>query len=116
MSKPLPTIVVQGAIDILSDPKRWCRGEFAVNRWRQATSPWAEDATKFCAIGALRKAAYDLTQNEREARQLAHDIQYKIEDRIQGPFRALWRVNDEDRHGRTAVLGLMKDYLASKKE
>ena len=114
MSKPLPTIVVQGAIDILSDPNRWCRGEFARNKRRQITSPWAADATQFCAIGALRKAAYDVTGDAQKAWELAREIQCKIEDRIQPRPKLLWRVNDDDRQGRVAVLGLMKDYLASK--
>jgi hypothetical protein len=52
-----PQQVLQGAIDIISDPNKWCAWQGAKNSFGTAVDVHAEDAVCWCALGAINKAA-----------------------------------------------------------
>lgn len=110
MSKPLPTIIVQGAIDILSDPKRWCREKLACDIHGNAIhmSSMANAAgVAFCAVGALYKSTYALTCDEREVHDLVSVTCQQLEALADDV--ALSHIND--RRGRLSILQLFTTYL-----
>lgn len=110
MSEPLPQTIVRHAIDIISDPDRWCRFGMATTKdGREHISPFADDAARFCAIGALHKAALALTGSGRESAPIVRSLITSIEITT---GRCLTQTNDELSNGRTEILKLYKQYLA----
>lgn len=118
MAKPLPTIIVQGAIEILSDRKRWCRFSEAQDKDSYDVEPTNKAAVSFCAIGALQRAAFDLTGDSKESRKLQRDLQQSIEDmtadgaKYDNDEGLLDGINDRSPRGRTRILNVFKKYLA----
>jgi hypothetical protein len=71
-------------------------------------SPFAPDAVRFCAIGALRNAAFQIMQgNECAAMQLARAIEFEVLN----IGASLESVNDGS--GREAVAALLRKELAA---
>jgi hypothetical protein len=48
--------VLEGALEILRDPKRWTKGSYARNTNGNSVRPHDDDAVCFCSSGALMKA------------------------------------------------------------
>jgi hypothetical protein len=61
MAKTLQHQIIEGALDILSEEKRWTRCSMARNSEGQPCSVWDPGAVRFCAVGALWRAANELT-------------------------------------------------------
>lgn len=47
---------LEAARELLSDPKRWCRGFYALDAKQNSRSPIAPDACSWCAMGAVGNA------------------------------------------------------------
>jgi hypothetical protein len=60
MAKPLQTQIIERALEIVSDEARWTRGAMARNKLGHSCSAWDQEATRFCAVGAINRAAFDL--------------------------------------------------------
>ena len=62
-AKSLVYQVLKGARDIIADPKRWTKHAFARDAHGRATSGgvYDDNATSFCAIGAIYRSAFNLT-------------------------------------------------------
>ena len=61
MSKPLTYQIVARARQIIADPKHWAQGDYAVFKNGNPAEPHYQRAYRFCAVGALNRAAYELT-------------------------------------------------------
>lgn len=62
--------VLERAREILSDPKRWTKGNAAKDKFGQEIRVTSPHAVKFCVIGALAKADYELDSSELNYRRL----------------------------------------------
>ena len=108
MARPLQIQVVERARSLIADAQRWCRGDLARDVNDEEVSPTAASAVKWCALGAVIAAAYELT-HEIEA---AHDLAFKAL-RPQYGTSTLVRVNDM--RGHAAVLALFDEVIAAER-
>ena len=113
MSLPLHKQVMTRALQLIEDPAHWTNRAWARNEDGAGCSSTSKEAVRFCAVGALRRAAYDLTDNEKTAARLRTNasrallgggIQLFADSRLM-----LWN----DRRGHDAVLKLFKRALAA---
>ena len=63
--------MIHRALALIAVQETWTRGTLARDAQGAPTSPFAPDAVRFCAIGALRNAAFQIMGNECAAMQLA---------------------------------------------
>jgi hypothetical protein len=100
--------VIQRALALIAVQETWTRGVLARNAQGLPVSPFAPDAVRFCAIGALRNAAFQIMQgNECAAMQLARAIEFEV----LSMGASLESVNDGG--GREAVAALLRKELAA---
>jgi hypothetical protein len=52
--------VLARAFTILKDPKRWTKGTFAKTQSNSSTFAGSPHAAKFCAVGGIERAMYEL--------------------------------------------------------
>jgi hypothetical protein len=98
--------VIAGALEIMAAPETWTRGTLARDVQGAPVSPFAPGAVRFCAIGALRNAAFQVMQgNECAAMQLAGAIEFEVF----AMGRSLECVNDGG--GREAAIALLRKEL-----
>jgi hypothetical protein len=99
--------VIADALEIMATPETWTRGTLARDAQGAPVSPFAPGAVRFCAIGALRNAAFQVMQgNASAAMQLAGAIEFEIF----AMGRSLECVNDGG--GREAAVNLLRKELA----
>jgi hypothetical protein len=79
MSKSLHHQVVTRAREIITDPHHWIRGAFAIAKDYSPIDPTDERAYRFCAVGALRRAAHEIARGEQ---RLADHVELALEDFI----------------------------------
>jgi hypothetical protein len=60
MSKPLQHQIIARALEIVSDPTKWTRGSMARTADGKACASLDPLAVRFCAVGALFRAAGEL--------------------------------------------------------
>ena len=60
MAKRLQYQVIARALKLVSDEQTWTRGSFARNAQGRPCPIRSSEAVRFCAVGALSRAAYDL--------------------------------------------------------
>ena len=100
--------VIQRALVLIAVQETWTRGVLARNAQGMPVSPFASEAVRFCAIGALRNAAFQIMQgNECAALQLARAIEFEVF----ATGASLESVNDGG--GREAVVALLHKELAA---
>ncbi len=100
--------VMQRALALIAVQETWTRGTLARNAQGAPVSPFAPEAVRFCAIGALRNAAFQIMQgNECAAMQLAGAIEFEVF----AMGRSLECVNDGG--GREAAVALLRKELAA---
>lgn len=69
------------AHDIISEPRRWCRGDEAKLRDQQTTAmPESPEAYSFCSIGALKRAKHELGVPKGVFDEAIKRLAHKIED------------------------------------
>lgn len=59
--------VLVKAKKLLSDPGKWYKGYFAVNKFGKHTSSLKDDACKWCMLGALRRVCFGKNDIQIEA-------------------------------------------------
>ena len=106
MSKPLKLQIVEQARALVADESRWCRGEIARDAKGRGVCPMSDSATKRCGLGALIMAAYQITNDRRQA----HDLAIKAMRPLHGSA-TLVSVNDV--RGHEAVLALFDEVIAA---
>jgi hypothetical protein len=96
--------VVRGAPPLLENKKTWTRRTFARAANGSSVMPTNPDAVCWCAVGALYKAEFDLS----DSRNVAFEAIAKLETFADWPLVC---VNDIE--GRQAVVALFKKALAA---
>lgn len=117
--------------EIMADPLRWCPAALAVTADWHCTDPSSEDAVRFCALGAARRAArvpkgenlsfFDDASDDRPFARLyitvVRFLNVVIAHRyargdilpLHGRIPKMWEVNDH--FGREAVLGVLDEAI-----
>jgi hypothetical protein len=67
MSRPLKVQIVESARALIADEEHWCRGELARDARGMGVCPMSDSAIKRCSLGALIMAAYQITNDRRQA-------------------------------------------------
>jgi hypothetical protein len=106
MSQPITIQVLERARLIVADPTRWTRGTFARTKTGRVVSTFNDSAYKFCAMGALLLAAFELTGDAGSASQILEKTA-----KVLSPTGSLTLINDYQGHA--AVLDLFDRTLAS---
>ena len=109
MSKSLQHQVIFRALEIISDEGKWTEGALARDQHRHSCQAIAPEAVRFCAVGALERAAFELLGHSAEPLFLA-DIENIVLTANGCTKRTLAQVNDQV--GREAVVELFKKALA----
>jgi len=110
MAQPLQPQLIAAALALIEDQERWTRGAIARTADRSACA-WSDpDAVRFCAVGALVRAAYDLVGNEDHARELAVQAAREIAASSGRRGAVLPYINDCEGH--LAVVGMFKKALS----
>jgi hypothetical protein len=101
--------VIRAALRLVENRMTWTRGTLARDRKSREVKPTDPRAVRWCAAGAIRKAAPEIARNSGEARNLTEDAEARLCHLAQG--RLLQTINDEK--GRKAVVALFKKALAA---
>ena len=114
MSKPLVTQVVERARALLGDSGGWTQHAISRRGNNRQCEPTDAGAVRFCAYGAILRAAHDLACDDDQAQRLAdrtamfivgHDTPYSA-------FEHLIAINDGPRPtSRKAILELFDEAL-----
>jgi hypothetical protein len=81
VSKTLDHLVVARAREIVSDEKHWTQFDYAQLDTSDEADPADPLAVRFCAVGALRRAAYELSSDSDSFATLTDRVQDGIETR-----------------------------------
>jgi len=106
VSRPLKVQIVERARALIADEQHWCRGELACDVRGMGVCPMSDSATKRCGLGALIMAAYRITNDRRQA----HDLAIKAMRPLHGSATL---VNVNDLRGHAAVLALFDEVIAA---
>jgi hypothetical protein len=104
--------VVERARELIADEQHWSQGQCARTADGKPCSAFDPNATKFDAYGALTRAAFEHTSDQRAAAMLADAIENAIPHPVDARFRAVL-VDISDKRGREAVLDLFDHALLS---
>ena len=115
MSKPLDHLIVARARKIIEDPKHWTRRELTTFNNGRRAKPHHKRASRFCAIGALVRAALELTGDPDEADRLFQDVRTKLQRLAGLPHYASLTNLDDGYQGHAIILNLFDNYLAGHK-
>jgi hypothetical protein len=115
MAKPIYKHVIEGARVYVAGRGTWTRYTLAATRRGVECEPTDAKATKFCAFGALVRAAYDLIGDPVEARRLAGRVAMSVTgaDTAEEAFEEIYTVNDgQPAASRKAILAMFDAGLA----
>src|ERR1700730_8805882 len=109
MAKPLQQQIIARALDIISDESKWTRGSLARLADGTACACLDPRAVRFCAVGALNRAAGELLGDNgfyhaTEGEHLVHEAN--------GELHCLPSINDAD--GRAVVIAMFKVALGER--
>jgi hypothetical protein len=99
MAQPLIDRILADARIIIADRKRRLRACEAVTADGDECDPCVDEAVRFCAVGALIRAAFDVTGDQESAHVLGWQIAGMIADAAN-----LLPVEDEERGWSLAML------------
>ncbi len=108
MAKTLQHQIIAGALHILSDEEHWTRCSMARNLAGDPCSVWDPAAVRFCALGAMWRAAYELTGTLKVS--LVEDTAKQVIE-SNGRVDALQTFNDIEGHA--AVVQMLQTALAA---
>jgi hypothetical protein len=74
MARHLERQVIERAREMISRHEQWRRAAYAMDANGERVDWCAKQAVAFCAVGALRRAAYDLSGDRNHAIRLADKI------------------------------------------
>jgi hypothetical protein len=109
MAKTLQHQIIARALELIADERHWTRGALARDKKGTACSWDSMRATKFCAVGALVRAAADFLGSTVNAPSLAA-ITAKEVMAANGATRCVQQINDIDGHA--AVVRALQKALA----
>ena len=102
--------VLINARALIADPAHWTSCTLARAADDHVVDWYDRSATKWCAQGAIYRAAYDLVGDQKEALRIGNKAAKSI-DRPRWFFGSLPNIND--RHGHAAVLAVFDKALAA---
>src|SRR5262245_8730868 len=106
MSRPLKIHILERARALIADEQHWCRRHLAEDVNGVSVSPTSASAVKWCGLGAVIAAAYQITDDFDAAHQLVHDAL--------GPhYRAATLMQINDISGHAAVLALFDEVIVA---
>jgi hypothetical protein len=112
MSRSLHHQIVTGARQIIADPEHWHQGEHAVTRDGRSVDATDARAYRFCAVGAMRRAAHDLGLGHHHLAQPAllaiEEFVYMRHPQLDN---CLEQINDYSDHA--TVVQLLDEFLAT---
>lgn len=114
MSRPLVHQVAERARGLIADPRSWTQFAIARTGNHRHCEPTDAKAVRFCAYGAILRAAYDVAGSEAPALRLADQTAMLLmgQDSPFAAFEELIAINDGQRSGaRNAVLDLFDKAL-----
>jgi hypothetical protein len=119
MAKPLIDTVLVNARTIVADRRRRLRGAEAVTADGLECDACDEDAQRFCAIGALIRAAYMMTGDQEQAHRLGWKVAGLIASAAKLPLvdedEFGWRLALlSDRRGQAAVLRAFDSFIVER--
>ena len=106
MSRPLKVQIVERARELIADEQFWCRRHFGVDVNGFAVSPTSASVVKWCGLGALLMASYEITRDHRAA----YDLAIRAMRPLHGTA-TLVKVNDV--RGHAALLALFDEVIAA---
>jgi hypothetical protein len=106
LSRSLKFQIVEQARALIAEESHWCRGELARAVNGMGICPMSDTAVKRYGLGALIMAAYQITNDRREA----HDLAIKAMRPLHGSATL---VNVNDVRGHAAVLALFDEVIAA---
>jgi hypothetical protein len=102
MAKPLKHQVIAGALQLIVQQKNWTRGTIARSAGGVPCALLDPAAVRFCAVGALNRAAMQLTG--KEAHSLARDAEIHVLKANGLADAWLPEINDIEGHARIIAL------------
>ena len=100
--------VLINARALIADPAHWTRRTLARTADDHVVDWYDRSATKWCAQGAIYRAAYDLVDDQKEATRIGNQAAKSIY-RTRWFFVSLPNMNDRQRHA--AVLAVFDKAL-----
>jgi hypothetical protein len=117
VSKTLDHHVVARARELISDEKHWTQFDYAQLDSSDGADPADPCTVRFCAVGALRRAAHELSSDSESFAVLTDRVQNGIESfaKTHGALAGKFSLEDlnDGQNGHADVLKLFDDYLAS---
>jgi hypothetical protein len=111
MAKPLVPLIIERARGLIGNQATWCQGTFAFLADGRRCAAHEAGAVRFCAYGALQRAAFDVTGKRALAEELAQKAAVAITGHNAAKARATI-IQTNDCQGRAAVLRLFDEHLA----
>jgi hypothetical protein len=112
MAKPLQHQIISRALDLIRDETNWTTIYVARTASGSPCSCMDERAVRFCAIGALARAAQELVgTDERIGVERAYQAEKFVLAANNRPYQTLPAIND--REGHAIIVALFKQALAS---
>jgi hypothetical protein len=105
MSRPLKLQIVERARALIEDERHWCRNELARDANGRSVDPIDQRAVRRCGLGALIAAAYQITNDQRRAHDLAITA-------LRPLYGSTTLVKSNDIRGHSAVLALFDEVIA----
>ena len=106
MSRPLKVQIIQRARALIADEQHWCRRHFGEDANALPVSPTSASAIKWCALGAVIAAAYQLTHNP----DVAYEVGYQV---LRPRYGSATLIHTNDVSGHAAVLALFDEVIAA---
>ena len=72
MAKPIQQQIILRALEIVSDESRWTAATLARDQHGRSCPVQAPEAVRFCAVGALARAAFELLGDSANHSLVAH--------------------------------------------
>ena len=101
--------VLINARALIADPAHWTRATLACTANGRRVAWHDQSAIKWCALGAIYRAAYDLVGDRKEAVRIGNEVAKSI-SRTRWFRMRLPTINDS--RGHTAVLAVFDEALA----
>jgi hypothetical protein len=106
VSRPLKVQIVERARELIADEQHWCRRHFGEDANGFPVSPTSASAIKWCGLGAVIAAAYQLTHNADAAYQVGYQA-------LRPRYGATTLIYVNDTRGQSAVLALFDEVIAA---
>jgi hypothetical protein len=106
LSRSLKIQIVERARELIADEQHWCRRHFGEDANGFPASPTSPSAIKWCGLGALIAAAYQLTHNADAAYQVGYQV-------LRPRYGSATLIHINDVRGHAAVLALFDEVIAA---